>query len=94
MSDYFIKVNSEYIKINKEDIGEIVNPLIFSILKKKKAQYENIDQYSYIGQQLKNKCNKIGFILYNNNKKRRNINNYINTEYSGIQKYIKYLSEM
>lgn len=94
MTGYFIKVNGEFIKINKEDIDEIVNPLIFSILKKKRAQYENVDQYSYIGQQLKNKCNNIGFVLYNYNKKKRNINNYLNIEYSGVKKYIEMLGKL
>ena len=88
MEEIYIKVNNEFIKINKMDINEIIIPIITSLIKFNK--YKNISiNYSVVGNKLKQKCNEFGFLIYNKNKKRRNINAYLHKEYNGIEKYIK-----
>tara|TARA_Y100000389_G_C17439414_1_gene507642 strand:+ start:1826 stop:2104 length:279 start_codon:yes stop_codon:yes gene_type:complete len=88
MEQFYIKVNDNFVEIKKNDIDEIISPLIYSILKKRESKIDNNYNYSYIGDKLKIKCNNLGFILYNKEKKRRNINNYLYIYYSGLKKYL------
>ena len=85
MDEFYIRVNKEYNKIHKRDILEILIPLIFSIRKNKKTRR---DDYSYIGNMLKRKCNDINLILYNKHKRRRNINYYLRYKYNGLENFI------
>ena len=84
----YIKENEEYSEINKDDIEQILNHVLNYILGKKQSHNANVYNYSYIGTKLKKKCRDIGFILYNRNKKIRNINNYLIKEYSGLKNYL------
>ena len=79
----YIKENNKYTEVTNDDIDQILKPIIKYIFKKE------ADNYATIGRRLKKKCIDIGFILYNNDKKRRNINNFLLTEHSGLETYIK-----
>ena len=92
MEEIYIKVNDEYIQIKKEDIIEILDPILETILKRKHSKIEDELNYSYIGNKIKQRCNKLGFCLYNKNKKIRNINGYLHKEYSGLKNYITRLN--
>lgn len=88
MDKFYIKVNDNYVEIEKKDIDDILSPLVYSILKKKQSRVEKDFNYSFIGNKLKDKCKRIGFVIYNKYKKRRNINNYLKNHYSGLSKYL------
>lgn len=79
----YIKENTKYTAVTNDDIDQILKPILKYIFKKDR------DNYAIIGKRLKKKCIDIGFILYNDNKKRRNINNFLLTEHSGLKSYIE-----
>ena len=88
MEELYIKVNNNYVEINIKDIKEILDTLLSAILKKKKSKLNDNFNYSYIGNKLKQKCNNIGFRVYNKNKRLRNINSFLHKKYSGLQQYL------